>query len=117
MSKSCDHNNSTVLVVKHYIQIYSCLGLYYVFLFSFTENLTPFGNATQSSTYGPYGKPEYAVNPPISNEFNLHRPYCTHTYPYKLNSSVNSSAWWMFNFSFKTAYITDITIYYREGCK
>lgn len=83
------------------------------FCFLFTENLTPFGNATQSSTFSANSKAEYAVNQPISNKFDLNGPYCSHTKTYPSNSN----AWWMFNFSFKTAYITDITIYYRKECK
>ncbi|CAC5362796.1 unnamed protein product [Mytilus coruscus] len=71
------------------------------------HNLTPFGNATQSS-HITGGKPEYAIKPPISNRFTL--DICSHTYV----DRVNRPAWWMFQFSYRYAYITDITIYYRE---
>ncbi|VDI26410.1 Hypothetical predicted protein, partial [Mytilus galloprovincialis] len=74
-------------------------------------NLTPFGTAYQSSSNDAVkGKPENAVNPPISNEYSLDN--CTST---KLAISGIDSAWWMFEFSFHRAYITDITIYYREN--
>ncbi|CAC5362801.1 unnamed protein product [Mytilus coruscus] len=71
------------------------------------NNLTPFGKATQSSDFGD-GKyrPEYAIKPPISNEFNT--TICSHTYPQ------DTPAWWMFQFSFGSAYVTNINIYYRK---
>ncbi|XP_052080277.1 hepatocyte growth factor receptor-like isoform X2 [Mytilus californianus] len=74
-------------------------------------NLTPFGNGSQSSYISDVdGNPEYAVNPPMSNEYSLD----------KCSSSTEKvgqarGAWWIFEFSFDTAYITDITIYYREN--
>lgn len=80
----------------------------------FLENLTPNGTATQSTSYDSTdsGKPENAVNPPISNEYSLDN--CSST---KFATSGIGKAWWMFEFSFGTAYITDITIYYRKDCK
>ncbi|VDI27171.1 Hypothetical predicted protein [Mytilus galloprovincialis] len=72
-----------------------------------TFNLTPFGTATQSSMWSKYYGPENAIRPPISNKFS--EGYCTHTY-FQPNA-----AWWMFQFSFGAAYITDIAIYYREN--
>ncbi|XP_052080668.1 plexin-B1-like isoform X9 [Mytilus californianus] len=76
-------------------------------------NLTPFGTASQSSIFtSGKGEPENAVNPPISNYFDNDLTKCTHTYSYL--HSKNKTAWWMFEFSFDTAYITDITLYYRE---
>ncbi|XP_052080383.1 uncharacterized protein LOC127718405 isoform X2 [Mytilus californianus] len=78
------------------------------------QNLTPFGTASQSSSYDSNdpskGKPENAVNPPISNKYSLDN--CSNT---KQSYTGISEAWWMFEFSFNTAYITDITIYYREN--
>ncbi|VDI36886.1 Hypothetical predicted protein [Mytilus galloprovincialis] len=72
-------------------------------------NLTPFGTATQSSLYeGNAGDPQNAILPPISNDFSLDT--CSHT----AIGSDPSADWWMFQFSFGFAYITDITIYYRE---
>ncbi|CAG2196371.1 unnamed protein product [Mytilus edulis] len=70
------------------------------------HNLTPFGRATQSSILNHAG-PENAINPPISNVFHL--DHCTHTLLGK------TYAWWMFEVSFKLAYITDVIIYYREN--
>ncbi|XP_052071237.1 multiple epidermal growth factor-like domains protein 10 isoform X2 [Mytilus californianus] len=70
------------------------------------HNLTPFGKASQSSQYF-YGRPVNAINPPISNTFD--NDYCSHT------NLEKTAAWWMFQISFGTAYITDITIYYREN--
>ncbi|XP_071129197.1 receptor-type tyrosine-protein phosphatase alpha-like [Mytilus edulis] len=69
------------------------------------NNLTPFGEATQSSIFETAG-PQNAINPPISNEWGYTR--CTHTSP-----SLNPS-WWMFNISYGSAFITDIKIYYRQ---
>lgn len=82
------------------------------FVYCITENLTPFGKATQSTSYG-RGYAINAVNPPISNEFKTPRStwLCSHT------NLTDNKAWWMFAFSFGTAYITDITIYYRKYCK
>ncbi|XP_052087932.1 multiple epidermal growth factor-like domains protein 10 isoform X2 [Mytilus californianus] len=77
------------------------------------HNLTPFGIATQSSYIGGYiqfGKPEYAIKPPISNEWSFY--VCSHT---NINRSRTPADWWMFELSFESAFITDITIYYREG--
>ncbi|CAG2257239.1 PTPRT [Mytilus edulis] len=45
--------------------------------------------------------------PPISNSWDINK--CTHTI------IGSNPAWWMFTFSFESVYITDITIYYREG--
>ncbi|VDH96050.1 Hypothetical predicted protein [Mytilus galloprovincialis] len=70
------------------------------------HNLTPFGTATQISTYSG-GIPQNAIKPPVSNAFSF--DICTHT-----GIVSRTPAWWMFQFSFGTAYITDITIYYRE---
>ncbi|XP_063443277.1 plexin-A1-like [Mytilus trossulus] len=78
-----------------------------------SKNLTPYGTATQSSSYSideNKGRPEYAIKPPISNQYSLDQ--CSST---KLTGSGNLKVWWMFEFSFDTAYITDITIYYREN--
>ncbi|XP_071132256.1 uncharacterized protein [Mytilus edulis] len=75
------------------------------------HNLTPFGTATQSTNYRSYnGKPEYAIEPPISNKFALSK--CSHTDVGRRGAPAD---WWMFQFSFGIAFITDITIYYREG--
>ncbi|CAC5360075.1 unnamed protein product [Mytilus coruscus] len=76
-----------------------------------TVNLTPFGTASQSSSsiLGK-GVPENAVNPPISNKFSL--DICAQK---KLSERDCSPAWWMFQFSFGLAYITDITIYYGKN--
>ncbi|XP_076072679.1 uncharacterized protein LOC143044511 isoform X2 [Mytilus galloprovincialis] len=70
------------------------------------HNLTPFGTATQISTYS-RGIPQNAIKPPVSNAFSF--DICTHT-----GIVSRAPAWWMFQFSFGIAYITDITIYYRE---
>ncbi|XP_063443566.1 uncharacterized protein LOC134724466 [Mytilus trossulus] len=69
------------------------------------HNLTPYGNATQSSSY--LTAPVNAIHPPIANTFSF--PYCS------LSNIQTTAAWWMFQFSFGTAYITDIAIYYREN--
>ncbi|VDI11984.1 Hypothetical predicted protein [Mytilus galloprovincialis] len=78
------------------------------------HNLTPFGTASQSSPYDfsdiSKGKPENAVNSPVSNQFTL--TTCSST---KLSDRNIDAAWWMFNFSFNTAYISNVTIYYREN--
>ncbi|CAC5384280.1 unnamed protein product [Mytilus coruscus] len=72
------------------------------------ENLTKKGKATMSSLFLKSGtKPENALNPPKSNNFTLET--CSHKNP------EFKPAWWMFQFSFGTAYITNITIYYREN--
>ncbi|OPL33916.1 hypothetical protein AM593_04499, partial [Mytilus galloprovincialis] len=71
------------------------------------HNLTPFGTASQSSRYVG-STPEGAILPPISNEFTLKT--CSTT-----NVDGAPKAWWMFQFSFVSAFITDITIYYREA--
>ncbi|XP_071129453.1 angiopoietin-1 receptor-like [Mytilus edulis] len=71
------------------------------------HNLTPFGTASQSSRYVG-STPEGAILPPISNEFTLKT--CSTT-----NVDGAPKAWWMFQFSFVSAFITDITIYYRDG--
>ncbi|CAG2257240.1 MEGF10_11 [Mytilus edulis] len=71
-----------------------------------TKNLTPSGKASQSSQINTAG-PHNAIDPPVSNEFDFAK--CTHTY------IDNNPQWWMFAFSFDSAFITDITIYYREG--
>lgn len=85
----------------------------FCFLFFFTVNLTAFGTANQSSLYGGKNYAVNAINPPISNKFDLTK--CTHTKDTNINNTV--FAWWMFNISFGAAYITDILIYYREACK
>ncbi|XP_071129303.1 uncharacterized protein [Mytilus edulis] len=71
------------------------------------HNLTPFGTATQSSRFI-RSTPEGALLPPISNKFTLET--CSTT-----NVDGASFAWWMFEISFNSAFITNITIYYREG--
>ncbi|CAC5377411.1 unnamed protein product [Mytilus coruscus] len=71
------------------------------------HNLTPFGTASQSSMFI-RSSAQGALYPPISNEFSLQT--CSTT-----NVDGASKAWWMFQFSFGSAFITDITIYYREG--
>ncbi|XP_071132406.1 uncharacterized protein [Mytilus edulis] len=72
------------------------------------QNLTPFGIASQSTEYGgTLSNPNNAILPPISNDFDLN--ICSHT----ADGSDPSADWWMFQFSFELAYITDITIYYR----
>ncbi|VDI50986.1 Hypothetical predicted protein [Mytilus galloprovincialis] len=74
-------------------------------------NLTPYGTATQSSHYkGTFGRPENAIHPPISNKWSGN--ICTHII---VDRSSTPADWWMFQFSFGSAYITNITIYYREG--
>ncbi|CAG2199741.1 unnamed protein product [Mytilus edulis] len=55
------------------------------------------------------GEPENAIYPPITNDFSLDT--CFHT----STTDKDERAWWMFQFSFGFAYITDIIIYYREG--
>ncbi|VDH92722.1 Hypothetical predicted protein [Mytilus galloprovincialis] len=70
------------------------------------HNLTPFGTATQSSTYRG-GIAQNAIKPPVSNMFSYGN--CSHT------GKTKTPAWWMFQFSIGIAYITDITIYYRES--
>ncbi|XP_071159994.1 plexin A3-like [Mytilus edulis] len=75
------------------------------------KNLTPNGTATQSSDNDAVkGKAENAINPPISNVYSIDD--CSST---KLSPKGITEAWWMFIFSFDTAYITDVTIYYREN--
>ncbi|CAC5421893.1 unnamed protein product [Mytilus coruscus] len=78
----------------------------FVLRFFLTENLTPSGKASQSSQID-IARPQNAIDPPESNDFDFNK--CTHTY------IDNKPAWWMFEFSFEFAFITDITIYYREG--
>ncbi|VDI84210.1 Hypothetical predicted protein [Mytilus galloprovincialis] len=73
------------------------------------KNLTPFGQATQSSKYHA-SEAEHAINPPVSNEWGPDK--CSHTAGSRTNVS---AAWWMFKFSFEMAYVTEILIYYREG--
>ncbi|VDI43610.1 Hypothetical predicted protein, partial [Mytilus galloprovincialis] len=81
-----------------------------VFASNFTDNLTPNGTASQSSSYQkPKGNAEYAIYPPASNKFTDWT--CSQT----VYMRENGKAWWMFRFSFGFAHITDITIYYREG--
>lgn len=73
---------------------------------------TPFGTASQSSIYGSgLGIPQNAINPPISNDWSFEK-CSTHTH----DLVPIERAWWMFNISFGSAYITDVTIYYREAC-
>ncbi|XP_052071239.1 multiple epidermal growth factor-like domains protein 10 isoform X2 [Mytilus californianus] len=69
------------------------------------HNLTPFGKASQSSQFIT-ARPTNAIHTPISNTFSF--SHCSHT------NIEKTAAWWMFQLSFGTAYITDITIYYRE---
>ncbi|CAC5412432.1 PTPRT [Mytilus coruscus] len=69
------------------------------------QNLTKFGQATQSSTQS-RGRAQNAIYPPISNDWSFDK--CTHTIIGK------NPAWWMFQFSYESVYITDITIYYRQ---
>ncbi|XP_063399962.1 multiple epidermal growth factor-like domains protein 10 [Mytilus trossulus] len=81
------------------------------------KNLTPFGRASQISTIAA-GKTEAinAIQPPISNTFSSNSStiiYCTHTTGFYDSNPM--PAWWMFEFSFESAYITEIQIYYREG--
>ncbi|VDI38537.1 Hypothetical predicted protein [Mytilus galloprovincialis] len=72
------------------------------------HNLTPYGTATQSSWLdGGIGHAQFAIQPPISNAFSM--TICTHT-----NLS-DKPAWWMFQFSFGSAFITEVQIYYRHG--
>ncbi|XP_076072681.1 uncharacterized protein LOC143044513 isoform X1 [Mytilus galloprovincialis] len=73
------------------------------------HNLTPFGNASQSSVVAAAGRPENAINPPISNVFSYSD--CSHT---KVDPE-NTAAWWMFKLSYGATYIQNITIYYREN--
>ncbi|CAG2200935.1 unnamed protein product [Mytilus edulis] len=73
------------------------------------HNLTPYGNATHGPLFGSNGQPDNAVKPPISNKYNL--SICSKSWSY----TTSASAWWMFELSIDTAYITDITIYYREN--
>ncbi|XP_071121659.1 multiple epidermal growth factor-like domains protein 6 [Mytilus edulis] len=78
------------------------------------KNLTPFGQASQSSTLQARTKAINAIQPPISNTFiNGYHIYCTHTDGYQDTNP--QPAWWMFAFSFESAYITEIQIYYREN--
>ncbi|XP_071181860.1 neurogenic locus notch homolog protein 2-like [Mytilus edulis] len=72
------------------------------------KNLTPFGQATQSSKYHA-SEAEHAIYPPVSNEWGPDQ--CSHTAVSRTNVS---EAWWMFKFSFEIAYVTEIQIYYRE---
>ncbi|XP_052087518.1 receptor-type tyrosine-protein phosphatase T-like [Mytilus californianus] len=71
------------------------------------KNLAPLGKATQSSQSGIAG-PYNAIHSPVSNKWSDR--YCTHT-----NTDFKSPAWWMFNSSFESTFITDVTIYYREN--
>ncbi|XP_063399474.1 uncharacterized protein LOC134684090 [Mytilus trossulus] len=75
-------------------------------VYRFKVNLARFGQATQSSMALGCSA-QCAIDPPISNKWGQH--ICTHTIV------GNKPAWWMFQFSFELVYITDITIYYREG--
>ncbi|XP_063396089.1 uncharacterized protein LOC134680784 isoform X1 [Mytilus trossulus] len=70
------------------------------------RNLTPDGTATQSSTHEG-SVPQYAIQPPISNTYS--KTLCSVT------GLGRTQAWWMFHFAFGSAYITNITIYYRVG--
>lgn len=95
------------LQISPYCKYSLCLH-FYVCLF--TVNLTPFGTASMSSFFGG-STPENAILPTISNAFSL--GLCAHTN----HGDDPSPDWWMFQFSFEFAYITNITIYYREDCK
>ncbi|VDI68389.1 Hypothetical predicted protein [Mytilus galloprovincialis] len=80
----------------------------------FIENLTPRGQASQTGTLRVNSNAISAIQPPISNTFqNGDNIYCTHTTGYYVPNP--KPAWWMFEFCFESAYITDIQIYYREG--
>ncbi|CAG2228466.1 unnamed protein product [Mytilus edulis] len=80
----------------------------------FIENLTPSGQASLSSTLTSTTKAIKAIQPPISNTFMYqNHVLCTHTNGYRDENPL--PAWWMFEFSFESAYITEIQIYYREG--
>lgn len=93
----------TYLCYQHFSYL---INIIYIYL---ADNLTPFGTASQSSRYI-RSTPDGAILPPISNRFTLET--CSTT-----NVDGAPKAWWMFQFSFLSAFITDITIYYREGCK
>ncbi|XP_052105329.1 uncharacterized protein LOC127738204 [Mytilus californianus] len=71
------------------------------------ENLMLNGTARQSSTQRSDWGAGRAIDPPVSNDF---LSGCTHT---KARRNIKT-AWWMFTFSFGLAYVTDITIYYRQ---
>ncbi|XP_076115433.1 uncharacterized protein LOC143083098 [Mytilus galloprovincialis] len=73
------------------------------------HNLTPYGTATQSSWLdGGHGHARFAIQPTISNAFSM--TICTHT-----ATLSDQPAWWMFQFSFGSAFITEIQLYYRHG--
>lgn len=72
-------------------------------------NLTSFGTANQSSLYWlKSAGPLNAIQPPISNTWGEN--LCTHT-----NAHL-TPAWWMFDISYESPFITDISIYYRKSC-
>ncbi|VDH91210.1 Hypothetical predicted protein [Mytilus galloprovincialis] len=78
------------------------------------KNLTSSGQASQTGTLNANTNAINAIKPPISNTFQTGSTiYCTHTFGYDDPNPL--PAWWMFEFSFESAYITDIQIYYREG--
>lgn len=87
-------------------------------LLIFIVNLTPFGQASQSSTLDPAKTTAIqAIQPPISSAWITEGIIrCTHTTGYQLANP--KPAWWMFAFSnFESAYITNIQIFYRETRK
>ncbi|CAC5388871.1 Tyrosine-protein phosphatase 2,Tyrosine-protein phosphatase corkscrew,Tyrosine-protein phosphatase non-receptor type 6 [Mytilus coruscus] len=97
-----------VLLIKMSIVCRHVMYFHCFIASNFTDNLTPNGTATQSSLFHvDLGYPENAINPPITNQFTLET--CSHT------RDEGAPAWWMFEFSFGSAHITDITIYYRQG--
>ncbi|CAC5418228.1 PTPRT [Mytilus coruscus] len=79
------------------------------------KNLTPFGQASLSSTLDAWKTTAIkAIQPPVSNAWAKRNSiYCTHTNGYKNTNP--QPAWWMFELSFESAYITEIQIYYREN--
>ncbi|CAG2255732.1 unnamed protein product [Mytilus edulis] len=95
----------TIVMLSEAVMVLLLLESIVLLSVSAQHNLTPFGKATQSSSY--LTAPVNAINPPIANTFSF--PYCS------LSQTETTAAWWMFQFSFGTAYITDITIYYREN--
>lgn len=87
------------------------LSFIYNIIICLSDNLTPYGTATQSSWLdGGHGHARFAIQPPISNAFSM--TICTHT-----ATLSDQPAWWMFQFSFGSAFITEIQLYYRHGGK
>ncbi|XP_063398995.1 platelet endothelial aggregation receptor 1-like [Mytilus trossulus] len=78
------------------------------------KNLTPEGKASQTGTLRVNSNAINAIQPPISNRFQEGNTiYCTHTFGYDDDNPL--PAWWMFEFDFELAYITEIQICYRNG--